>query len=266
MLPFLYSDMLLFSKELQPYPKRRLLYFAQIDTIDSPQPVLHRFATDEHQFDTLKLGGVYALTTSDARLISHEYLGRYALGEEDYMRLMTCKGSRFFSYAKLSQYRALGIPLYSPYKCYPLSELKVLLEFEEGWLHKLLVRVIAGASQFFAAAVLIALYVFLMFSFANMNDYSNPATTAAVMLICISGMPLIIFALAASHMFVELFLYKWDFTRWSLMKRHVLLNGGERKHLKANEAVRRIWLIRLGVSLFILALGVLAATLFGSLG
>lgn len=266
MLPFLYSDMLLFSKELQPYPKRRLLYFAQIDTIDSPQPVLHRFAVDEQRFDSLKLGGVYSITTTDSKLVSEEYLGRYAMDEDEYTRLMTCKGSRFFSYAKLSQYRALGIPFYSPYKCYPFAELKTLIEFEEGWLHKLLVRIIAGASQFLAAAVLIALYVFLMFSFAGMNDYSNPATTAAVILICISGMPLLIFALAASHMFVELFLYKWDFTRWSLMKRYVLLNNGERKHLRANDAVHRTWLIRLGVSLFILALGVLAATLFGSLG
>ncbi len=231
-------SMLLFSKGIEQYPSSRILYFVERDTLESEQPLLHRFIIRRADFDRYMIGCVYDLQARGNRIDGALLVDEDALPAELFLPLVERRDLQFMPLARARQLRRKGKDFFDENDYYSYDETRELLEFETDWADDFLSWLVFVAVRGLALLLPVALYLYTLYYRINSLSYekSNVGQILAVPIFALVAAVFMVFMMMALSVGAETLTMHMNVTRWFLLKRAVLRNSGKRVSVNPSRA------------------------------
>ena len=231
-------SMLLFSKGIEQYPSKRILYFVERDTLMSEQPLLHRYVIRRGDFDRYMIGCVYDLQARGNRIDGALLVDEDALPPELFLPLVERRDLQFMPIARARQLRRKGKDFFDENDYYSYDETRELLEFETDWADDFLSWLVFVVVRGLALLLPVALYLYTLYVRINSLSYekSNVDQILAVPIYALTAAIFMVFMMMALSVGAETLTMHMDVTRWFLLKRAVLRNSGKRVSVNPSRA------------------------------
>ena len=206
------------------------VYFAESDTLDLKEPVIHRYYCSKSQFDSIVPGGEYALKTRGRRILDLSLSEEYEIDDDFYHYLLHWK---MVKYGGGSQKR------FDPEDYYSFSELLQLIRYRED----LKTRFLNGFLKFWVFLAALALSPILYIVMLALILPGSSAVGAPVF--AVLTLPLMVFLLALLHQLAQYLLLRYERTRYGMLRTYTLRHGGARLALNPSADVRA-WMVGFG--------------------
>lgn len=235
-------QMLLFSLRLGEFPYKYKLYFAELDSVNMQEPVIHCFCIRSRKlFMSLELGGVYSLTVSGVYIKSIERTDRYNLTEDNYMYLLDTRDMIFMD-DKEREYVGLEDDDYDPKNLYySLKTAQQLYRYRPS-RKEIAFRILLKGLEY-TVSILIPILLFLIYVFSLSNIKSSSESWAAPFVLPLAGatsMPFMFHLMSLFYRLGESLLLNTPATKFITLQKYFLLWAGMKKGLMLEEINSRI--------------------------
>lgn len=249
-------SMLLFSKGIEQYPSRHILYFVEQETLGGEAPILHRFEIRRTDFERYAIGCVYDLQARGNRIEGALLTGEDALEPELFLPLIERRDLQFMPLSAARQLRRKGRDFFDENDYYSYEETRELLEYETSWANDFVSWLVFASVRGLAMLLPVALYLFTVYVRINSLSYagSKVGQILAVPVYALTALIFMAFLMMALGVGAETLTMHWDVTRWYLLKRAVLRNSGKRVSVNPSKARIRKLIIFGSVSFGLLLL------------
>lgn len=248
--------MLLFSKEIQAYPKYRILYFVEKDTLEDEHPSLHRFIIRRTDFNKYCLGCSYDLQVRSNRIVGALLTGEDELPPEYYHPLMERLCLQFMPLHEARSLRRRGEEFFDPENYYTFEETRELVEYESNWVDDFIAWLVYVALRGAAMVIPVGLYVLFLYNWlTSPTRGASVGEILAMPVYALCAAVLVVFVMMALQIGVDALAYRMNVTRWFLIKRAVLRRTGRRVSINPSKARLKKLAILGSVSLAFALLG-----------
>lgn len=224
------ENCLLFSKQCCHKHYKYRLYFVYLPTMYSDTPRIHRFVVRSAKvFNACKLGDVYTLYYKKIKIKEMEFEESYPLTDEEYMALMDLR-DYIFPCEEILDELNLSEEMSFHEKYHSLSEYRKILSYPtqvSEHIATLAINTLVNALSMIIPALLFVLYVF-NYALALTNNNVGSNDMLALPLIIVLVLPFVIFLMTLLYHVGNAALYKFPYTKWVLIKRHLVKYGGYR--------------------------------------
>ncbi|MBQ9941875.1 MAG: hypothetical protein IJP03_02575 [Christensenellaceae bacterium] len=228
------KQMLLFSKELGQSPYRYRLYFAEVGSLASGSPCLHRFVVrSPGLFNTMLPGRVYNLRYRSLFIHAAEETGLIDLTDAQYFDLLDRRDHYFNSER---DHAHDGTPASRRY--YSFSSMLTLMEYSPPLGRKILWGLIQALAYTLSIGLPILLLLLGTFLFSD-HSPKHAYSFLFVPLIVAGLFPLTLWLMNALHQCSQLLLLNVENLRYITLRRYALREGGLRRSCSLSVSYRR---------------------------
>lgn len=259
------TDLVLFCKELGRYPYKYRLYFAEVASIHSGMPSIHRLCVkNARAFAEFTLGRVYTVSTKGVRIVQQVAGDSISLSDDEFFALVDARDLAFLD-GRTRKHIRLDAEDYHPADYYyTYSVYRSLIEYTPSF------KLRAGAALckllIYFLSLLVPVAFYLLFIYATSRslpgDFSSAARSIAIPLLAMGTLPLMLWLMIGLYTLSEMFLLNLESLRCCLLKSYALRWGGMRKSCVIEHAQRKllmksglvcggIWVVTLLVSLIL---------------
>lgn len=256
------TDMLLFCKEVTPYPRKYVLYFVDMRTYYDPKPRIHRFLCPWRRFSAFEPGTVYDLSVMAVRIHDAQASTTVDIAESDYQALMEARALRFIPLSEARYRQRRKLPIYDPCDYYSFADTKEILSYSDTPLMRAWLWLVHALCTTLAFLLPAAVYLLLLY---NGISTVTPHAAMRIPLLALAALPLMVYAMFMLVSLVEMLHLRWPYTRWPLLRRRVLLSGAKRQTVRFSIENRKKYILWGGICFGILALMWLILLLAGLL-